>query len=329
MSEPPKISLLNGPTPLMPLPRLSDHLGGPDIWIKREDLTPIAGGGNKLRKLEYIAADARLKDCDTLVTIGAAQSNHVRQTMGVARALGMQGVGILVEEVAGSQKDKLGNVQLDQLLGAELNYRSKLLGYDELLCQEVDGQKERGRRPYPIPAGGSTALGCLGSIDLAEETDRQLGHLAATNTTIILATGTGGSQAGFISYAPHAKNISRVIGLSVGATEDRQREKVEHCIQALQVEGYAREIAASTKIEIADAYRGPSYGVPDQATWQAIRLVAELEGIFLDPIYTGKAMAGLIDLVRNGDIPKNGSAVFIHTGGVPVLPAFELEETER
>jgi D-cysteine desulfhydrase family pyridoxal phosphate-dependent enzyme len=313
--DPSAFGLLTGPTPLHPLPRLSEVLGGPEIWVKRDDLTPPGGGGNKVRKLDVILPDALAEGCDTLVTAGAAQSNSVRQTAAAAARAGLSCVALCVAEPEGADRVG-GNPGLAELAGAELRWAPPGTDYATVLAELADGLRAEGRRPYTIPVGASSALGNLGYVGAAEEITSQM----AAPDIVAVASGSGGTQAGLITGFRDAAPGTQVIGFSVsGPTES----------QVAKVRGHLRDIAAFAErpdwadlpVTVDDRALGPGYALPDDATWEAITLAARTEGLLFDPTYTGKAMAGLIGRIRSGEVPRNATVLFLHTGGLPGLLA--------
>jgi D-cysteine desulfhydrase family pyridoxal phosphate-dependent enzyme len=320
----PRLHLATLPTPLHPAERLSEALGGPEIWFKRDDLTGLGLGGNKIRKLEFLVADALAQEADTLVTGAGPQSNHVRMTMAVAARLGLNGIAVF----HGSHPpDTQGNLLLDELLGAELIFtndpdRSKL---DGRIVAEAERFKAAGCRPYVIGRGGASPLGSTGYVAASLELQAQLVELKATFDFLFCATGSCGTQTGLLVGAKWLQPGYRVCGVTVS----RPREE---CLARLEKLG--RETIALLELDLElqreditvyDDYIGPGYGIPTPACVEAIRLVAQTEGIFLDPVYSGKAMAGLIDLIRRGEINHRHKVLFLHTGGAPSLFAYTAD----
>ena len=316
----PHIPLASVPTPLHRAERLSAALGGPDIWFKRDDLTGFGLGGNKIRKLEFLVGDALAQGADTLVTGAGPQSNHVRSTMAVAAHLGLNGVAVFY----GSRPSETrGNLFLDEVLGAELIFsdnpdRSQL---DERIIEEGERLKAEGRRPYVIGRGGASPLGSTGYVAASLEILSQLTALRLQPDHLFFATGSCGTQTGLLVGAKWLQLGYRVCGISVS----RQRHE---CLA--RIEKLAHETAAlldiklslsSDDIVIYEDYIGPGYGVSTPECDEAIRLVARTEGIFLDPVFSGKAMAGLIDLIKQGNIGQGETVLFLHTGGWPALLA--------
>jgi L-cysteate sulfo-lyase len=307
------------------LPRLSDYLGGPRILVKRDDQTGLALGGNKARKLEFLVAEALAQGCDTLVTTGGPQSNHARQTAAAAAKVGLRCELVLPRIVPWStpEYERSGNVLLDRLLGAGLHcppaeeFSSHSI--DEVLAALV----AQGRRPYFIPTGGSSPLGALGYVHAVDELLDQAQHQQITIHTIVVPTGSAGTHAGILAGLIHAEHPANVQGFAVSATA-REKEPLVATLtqQVLELVGRARQ-AVGERVHVDDRFVGPGYGLPFDAMIEAVRLVARLEGLLLDPVYTGKAMAGLIDLVRQGCFASTDHVIFWHTGGTPALFAYE------
>ena len=317
----PRVKLCTAPTPLERLPNLSRLLGGPDIWIKRDDLTGMGGGGNKVRKLEYLAGDALAHGADHLVTQGAVQSNHVRQTAAVAAKLGLRCTALLEHRIETNDPDYLdsGNVLLDRLLGAELEYRPG--GTDMQAELEAAGTRLRaeGARPYLIPGGGSNPVGALGYAHVAFELLAQANEQGLAIDRLVHATGSAGTQAGLVAGLHATSSPIRVLGIGVRNPKARQEASVLALARATARHmGIDREIP-DTAVEANCDYVGAGYGQPTDGMIEAVQLLARSEGIFLDPVYSGKAMAGLVDLVRNGTFKRGDTVVFLHTGGAPGL----------
>jgi 1-aminocyclopropane-1-carboxylate deaminase len=320
--------LLFGPSPIQPLDRLSAHLGGPRIWAKREDCNSgLAFGGNKLRKLEYLAAEALAQGCDTLVSIGGVQSNHTRQVAATAAHLGMKAVLIQESWVdwPDSLYDRVGNIQLSRLMGADVRLVDAGFGIDykpswEQALAEV---RERGGRPYAIPAGASDhPLGGLGFVSWAMEVERQERELGVFFDTVIVCSVTGSTQAGMVVGFAAQERRRRVIGIDASAKPAQTHAQILRIARATaELVELGREVGEENVV-LDDRYHGGIYGIPDQATIDAIRLAGRLEGMLTDPVYEGKSMAGLIDLVRNGEIAQESNVLYAHLGGVPALSAY-------
>jgi 1-aminocyclopropane-1-carboxylate deaminase len=320
--------LMFGPSPIQPLKRLSGHLGGPQIWAKRDDCNSgLAYGGNKIRKLEYLVPDALAQGCDTLVSIGGVQSNHTRQVAAVAAHLGLK--AYLVQEhwvdwpdVA---YDRVGNIQLSRILGAhvELNPAEFSIGIRESWQRALEAVRKRGGKPYPIPAGASDhPLGGLGFANFAREVNRQEEELGIFFDHIIVCSVTGSTQAGMIvGFAAHDRPRT-VIGIDASAKPTETRAQVLKIARnTAEIVELDREITDDDVI-LEDAYAGERYGVPTHGTLEAIKLAARLEGMITDPVYEGKSMAGLVDLVQRGAIPKSATVLYVHLGGAPALSAY-------
>ncbi|MEM8929842.1 MAG: 1-aminocyclopropane-1-carboxylate deaminase [Acidobacteriota bacterium] len=324
-----RTTLLFGPSPIHPLKRLSAALGGEvEIWAKREDCNSgIAFGGNKVRKLEYLVADALAQGCDTLVSIGGVQSNHTRQVAGVAAHLGMKAVTVQEEWVDWPDVvyDKVGNIQLSRILGCDI--RRADAGFDigirDSWQQALDSVREAGGKPYAIPAGASDhPLGGLGFAHWAREVAEQEAALGIHFDTIVVCTVTGSTHAGMIAGFAQEGRGRRVIGIDASATLDQTREQVTRiATRTAEAIGLGRSLR-DDEIEIVDGYHGGVYGVPDSTTIEAIESCARLEGMLTDPVYEGKSMAGLMGMVRDGEIPAGSTVLYAHLGGQTALPAY-------
>lgn len=327
LSSIPRVRLAHLPTPLEHLPRLSAHLGGPAIYIKRDDETGLATGGNKARKLEFLVADALAQGCDTLVTTGGPQSNHARQTAAAAAKLGLKCQLLLPRLVSGRSPayEESGNVLLDRLFGADVQFLAKEDFRPETFDAALDRLRAAGRKPYFIPIGGSTPLGALGYMAAVPELLEQTGSLGIEPTAIVVASGSGGTHAGLVAGLIAADHPAPVTGISVsGATADREPLVTQLAADALALAGGPAPdpAMAASRVRVLDQYIGAAYGQPTPGMIEAVRLVAELEGILLDPVYTGKAMAGLIDLTRKGAFTARDMVIFWHTGGSAALFAY-------
>jgi 1-aminocyclopropane-1-carboxylate deaminase len=330
LSDFPRVPLLFGPSPIHPLPRLSAALGGEvEIWAKREDCNSgIAFGGNKVRKLEYLAADALEKGCDTLVSIGGIQSNHTRQVTGVARHLGLGAVTVQEGWVdwPDMNYDKVGNIQLTRILGGDI--RVDPAGFDigirDSWKQALESVEESGGKPYPIPAGASDhPLGGLGFANWAVEVAAQEAEHDVFFDHVIVCTVTGSTHAGMIAgFALEDRDDRRVIGIDASATLDQTIDQVTRIATDTAGKiGVGRELR-DDEISVIAGYEGPAYGIPDRQTIEAIHLVARSEGMLTDPVYEGKSMAGLIGMVRSGEIPAGSTVLYAHLGGQPALSAY-------
>jgi 1-aminocyclopropane-1-carboxylate deaminase len=324
-----RVPLLFGPSPIHPLPRLSAALGGGvEIWAKREDCNSgIAFGGNKVRKLEYLVAEAIDQGCDTLVSIGGIQSNHTRQVTGVARHLGLGAVTVQEGWVDYNDMvyDRVGNIQLTRIMGGDI--RIDPAGFDigirDSWKRALDSV-EAGGRPYPIPAGASDhPLGGLGFANWAVEVEEQEAQLGLFFDTVIVCTVTGSSHAGMIAgFALSDRPGRRVLGIDASGTLEQTVDQVTRIARdtAARID-LGRELRAD-EITIVPGYEGPAYGVPDAGTVEAIHLAARTEGMLTDPVYEGKSLAGLIGMIRSGEIPSGSRVLYCHLGGQPALPAY-------
>jgi len=326
----PRVPLMFGPSPIHPLPRLSAALGGGvEVWAKREDCNSgIAFGGNKVRKLEYLAADAIARGCDTLVSIGGVQSNHTRAVTGVARHLGLGVVTVQEHWVDWDDPgyEVVGNIQLTRIMGGDI--RMDRAGFDIGLRDSwrhaLESVEAAGGRPYPIPAGASDhPLGGLGFANWVREVASQEAELGLFFDTVIVCTVTGSTHAGMIAGAAlEGRDDRRVIGVDASKTLDKTVNQVSRIARATAAAiGVERELR-DDEIAVSDGYAGPSYGVPDEGTIEAIHLAARTEGMLTDPVYEGKSMAGLIGMIRSGDIPRGSRVLYAHLGGQPALSAY-------
>jgi D-cysteine desulfhydrase len=314
-----------GWTPLEKLGRLSALLGGPDIYIKRDDLLGLAGGGNKTRKLEFLVADALAQGADTLITCGAVQSNHCRLTLAAAAKEGMKCRLVLEERVAGSyDANASGNNFLFRLLGVEAVTVVKA-GVDLAaeMQKAADDVATLGRKGYIIPGGGSNALGALGYVSCAEEILAQTHDLGLRLDHIVCASGSTGTHAGLICGLVGNNSHIPLTGINVRRTRQEQEPNVHKLAQEVAaLLGIAGGIPREAITALGD-WVGPGYSLPTPGMVEAVRMLAEVEGILLDPVYTGKAMAGLIALVRGGTFVKDQHVLFVHTGGSPALYAYQ------
>lgn len=313
----PRIRFFPGPTPLEPLDNLSRELGGPRIWIKRDDCTVLATGGNKVRKLEFLAGEAMALGCDHLVTQGAVQSNHVRQTAAAAARLGMTSSALLEHRIETNDADYLGsgNVLLDQMFGCALEYRPGGTDMNAELEAAADKLRAAGKKPYVIPGGGSNRVGALGYVGCAQELMQQADEMGLRIDRLVTATGSAGTHAGLVVGMEGMNANVPVLGIGVRAPKDRQETNVHNLAQATaEYLGMKGGIARAAVVANCD-YIGGGYGIPTDAMLEALQMLARLEGILLDPVYSGKAMSGLIDLIRRKQIPATENVVFLHTGG--------------
>lgn len=315
----PRLELIGAPTPLEYLPRLSDHLGR-EIFIKRDDVTPLAMGGNKLRKLEFLAADALREGADTLITAGAIQSNHVRQTAAVAAKLGLHCVALLENPIGTRAENYLtnGNRLLLDLFNTQVEMCDALTQPDVQMEELATRIEAQGYRPYVIPVGGSNALGALGYVESALEIAQQC-EGAVELSSVVVASGSAGTHAGLAVGLEQLMPGAELIGVTVSRKVADQLPKVVALQQAV---ANSLELQANAEIKLWDDYFAPGYGTPNDEGMEAVKLLAQLEGILLDPVYTGKAMAGLIDGINQKRFKDEGPILFIHTGGAPALFAY-------
>ncbi|MBQ4779498.1 D-cysteine desulfhydrase [Pectobacterium versatile] len=314
----PRLSLGHFPTPLEALPNLSAYLGGPTIYIKRDDATGLATGGNKTRKLEFLLADAQQQGADVIITQGATQSNHVRQTIAAAAKLGLKTKVLLEKRVEdyGEDYQRSGNVLLDNLLGGEIiDHLPAGTDMQQAMETLAESLRKEGLKPYVIPGGGSSPVGALGYVACAEELLFQSSQQRLRIDHIVHATGSTGTQAGLVTGLVATNSQIPLLGISVRAPKAKQEENVYALAQRTwQLLGIQGELPRSA-VQVNSDYVGKGYGIPTEGTLEALRLLAQLEGILLDPVYSGKGMAGLIDLIRQGHFRADENIVFIHTGG--------------
>ncbi|UDJ82002.1 D-cysteate sulfo-lyase [Kosakonia oryzae] len=314
----PRLSLGHFPTPLEPLENLSALLGGPKIWIKRDDATGLATGGNKTRKLEFLLADALAKNADVIITQGATQSNHVRQTIAGAAKLGLASKVLLEKRVTdfGEDYQRSGNILLDELLGGEIV--AHLPGGTDMqkaMEEYAEQLREQGHRPYVIPGGGSNAIGALGYVACVEELLFQSSQLRLRIDHVVHATGSTGTQAGLVAGFTATNSHVPVLGISVRAPKAKQEENVWNLAsRTRELLGVTGDLPREAVAANSD-YVGDGYGLPTEGMLEALTLFARHEGILLDPVYSGKGAAGLIDLIRKGYFTHDENVVFIHTGG--------------
>ena len=313
----PRLRITHGPTPLEPMHRLTAALGGPNLWIKRDDCTGLATGGNKTRKLEYLVADAMQQGADTLITQGATQSNHARQTAAIAAKMGME-CHIILEDRTGyrhADYQHSGNVFLDHLYGAHVSEVPGNTPMDKAMEDLAAQLRAKGRKTYIIPGGGSNALGALGYVTAALELADQAMNMGLNIDELVHATGSAGTQAGLVVGMEGARTQIPVLGIGVRAPRQPQEDKVFMLAQqTAELLGVPGSVARDKVVANCD-YIGAGYGIPTPGMMEAVTMLARLEGILLDPVYSGKGMAGLIDLVRTGHYRKGQNIVFLHTGG--------------
>jgi 1-aminocyclopropane-1-carboxylate deaminase len=324
----PRYPLLFGPSPIQRLDRLTKHLGGATLWAKREDCnSPYAFGGNKARKLEYLVADALATNCDTLVSIGGVQSNHTRQVAAAAAVAGLKCV--LVQESwvdwPDVTYDRVGNILLSRLMGADVRLVSAGfgIGFKESWEQALAEIESAGGTPYPIPAGASDhPLGGLGFASWAREVEAQEAELGVFFDTVVVCSVTGSTQAGMIAGFADRARERRIIGIDASAKPDETRDQISRIARfTAKAIGLERELR-DDEIILDDRYHAGTYGIPDAQTLSAMRLAARLEAMITDPVYEGKSMAGLIDLVSRGEIERSSNVLYAHLGGQPALNAY-------
>ena len=319
----PRVPLAHLPTPLEHLPRLSAELGGPQIYVKRDDCTGLATGGNKTRKLEFSMAAAQHEGADTIVTVGAVQSNHVRQTAAAACKLGMQ-CEVLLEHRVQDPSDyyrQSGNVLLDRMFGANLREYPGGTDFEAAMESVAEEVRAAGGTPYIIPGGASNAIGALGYVSCAIELLEQIAETGLEVGHIVTATGSAGTQAGLIVGLKALNSGIPLLGIGVNAPQEKQEEKVfSLACETAEYIGKPGCVARDDVVANCN-YIGDGYGVPTESMNEAVLLLARTEGLLFDPVYSGKALAGLIDLVRNDQF-EGDNIVFLHTGGAAALFAY-------
>ena len=316
-----RVSLTQAPTPLEFLPNLSRQLGGPKIYIKRDDNTGLAMGGNKTRKLEFLIGDALQKGATHVVTQGATQSNHVRQTIAAANKFGLKTTALLEERVSNAHSDYYnnGNVLLDQILGATIETRPGGLDMNNELIAVGERLKAQGEVPYLIPGGGSNPIGALGYVVCALEIIEQSKAMGIDVRQVVHATGSTGTQAGLVVGLQGSGSGIDLVGISVRAPRDAQEQNVRKLAKSTwELLNLPGEFPADSVKAISD-HVGPGYGLPTDEMREAVRLLARTEGILLDPVYSGKGFAGLIAQVKNGAYQPSDNVIFVHTGGSSAL----------
>jgi L-cysteate sulfo-lyase len=317
----PRVHITHGPTPLEFMPRLTAALGGPNLYIKRDDCTGLGSGGNKTRKLEFLMADAVKHGADTIVTQGATQSNHARQTVAIAVKMGMK-CEILLEDRTGYKAENYrnsGNVFLDHLYGAGVRELPGGTDMNAAMAAVAEELRAQGRKPYIIPGGGSNPIGALGYVTCALEMVNQFNTQDLRVDCVVHATGSAGTQAGLVVGLEGTRSQIPVLGIGVRAAKEAQETNVYNlALKTAELLGVPGCVQRESVMANCD-YVGGGYGVPTPGMVEAVTLVARLEGILLDPVYSGKGMAGLIDLCRKGHFKKGENVVFLHTGGSVAL----------
>ncbi len=324
----PRFPLLFGPSPVHRLDRLSEYLGGASIWAKREDVNSgLAFGGNKTRKLDYLVPEALAQGADTLVSIGGVQSNHTRQVAAVAAKLGLKAVLVQERWVDWDDpvNDKVGNILLSRIMGANVRLDPSGFGieFKDSWERALDDVRRAGGVPYAIPAGASDhPLGGLGFANWADEVRRQEAELGVFFDTIIVCSVTGSTHAGMIAGFAGQDRPRRVLGIDASAKIDATREQVARIARdTAERIGLGRDLR-DDEITVLEGWAGDLYGIPVQSTIDAITLTGRLEGMIIDPVYEGKSMAGLIDLVKQGEIGPESTVLYAHLGGQPALNAY-------
>jgi len=319
-----------GLTPIQRLNHLTERLGGPDLYVKRDDLLGLSGGGNKTRKLEFVVADALEAGADTLITCGSVQSNHCRLTLAAAIREGLRCQLVLEERVPESyDPEASGNNFLYDLLGVErievVSGGADLHAAMENLAGEL---KAEGRTGYVIPGGASTPLGALGYVACAEEILTQAFEAGRPIDHVVCASGSGGTHAGLLAGFVGNSAPIPVTGISVRHERTKQEDHIHELANETATLAGAKVDVPETAVVVRDEYVGPGYSLPTRGMVEAVRLLARVEGLLLDPVYTGKAMAGLLDLVEQGAFDADDNVLFLHTGGAPSLYAYRSELLE-
>lgn len=317
----PRRRYTEGRTPIEPLPHLTAHVGGPNLFVKRDDLLGLAGGGNKTRKLEFVVAEALRQGADTLITAGAVQSNHCRLTLAAAIREGLKCQLVLEERVPGSyDPEASGNNFLYRLLGAEhIRVVEGGTDLDASMNELAQVLEKNGRKGYVIPGGASTPLGALGYVACAEELLSQTFEAGLPIDHVVSASGSGGTHAGLVAGLVGNHAGIPVTGISVRHPKEKQERHIS-ALAGATAELLGFDVAIPEHgVVVLDDYVGPGYSIPTEEMVEAVRLLARLEGLLLDPVYTGKAMAGLLDLCRRGHFEPGDNVLFLHTGGAASL----------
>ncbi|MBV6822043.1 D-cysteine desulfhydrase family protein [Pseudomonas sp. PD9R] len=322
----PRAALLEGPTPIQKLSRLSQlpEMNGCNLYVKRDDLTGLGGGGNKLRKLELLLGEALAEGADTLVTWGGFQSNHARLTAAVAARHGLACELILTPSAVRTDDDFChnGNVLLDALFGATIHRLQRGVTPDSYAAELVERLKHQGKTPFVMPLGGSSPRGSLGYAACAAEVLRQADDLKVHFDRIIVPNGSAGTHSGLLAGVTLARSSTKIVGYSVLATEEQATATtLEKTRQTLQLLAPSSSLAESA-VQVDGSQRGEAYGAPTDAMLEAVRLLASREGLLTDPVYGGKAFAGLLAAVRAGKYPSGSNLLFVMTGGIPGIFAY-------
>jgi L-cysteate sulfo-lyase len=320
----PRVPLAHLPTPLELLPNLTKHLGGPEIWVKRDDCTGLATGGNKTRKLEFSMGEALEKGADTIITVGAVQSNHVRQTAAAACKLGMK-CEVLLENRVGDPSELYrtsGNVLLDRIFGANLREFDKGTDFDAAMDDVAEEVRASGGVPYIVPGGASNPVGALGYVGCGEELLQQFEEQNLKIDHLVTATGSAGTHGGLVVGLRASGSDLPILGFGVNAPQDVQEERVFK-LACETAELVGKPGCVIREDIVADCnYIGPGYGEPTEGMNEAILMLARQEGLLFDPVYSGKALAGMIDYAREGRFGSDEKIVFLHTGGSAGLFAY-------
>jgi len=317
-----RIKLGHFPTPIEHLKNISKYLGGPNIFIKRDDCTGLATGGNKTRKLEFLIPDAIKNKAELVVTVGAVQSNHARQTAAACTLMGLKCLIILEQRVKDPPEVYMnsGNVFLDKLYGADIKICPKNENFLEYYEKIVENLKSKGTNVYFIPGGGSNAIGALGYVECLNEIIKENNKYNFSH--IVHATGSAGTQAGLLAGRKYFNSNIPVIGICIRYDKVTQENKV-YTEAKKTCERLQCKILDKSEVIVYDEYIGPGYGEPSDGMIEATKLLAKKEGILLDPVYSGKGFAGLMGLIKNKKFTKNDNILFIHTGGAVSLSAYE------
>jgi L-cysteate sulfo-lyase len=321
LSRFPRLRFSHGPTPIEPLEQMTRKLGGPKLFVKRDDCTGLAGGGNKARKLEFLMGDALAQGATCIVTQGATQSNHARQTAAISAKCGLACTVVLEDRTGFVDEEYLtsGNVFLDDLLGAEIRKARGGTDMDAEMAKVAEELRAAGGRPYVIPGGGSNPVGALGYAQCALELVQQANDQGLQFDWIVHGTGSAGTQAGLLAGLESIRADIPVLGISVRAWRNPQEERVFALAEATASHIGAPGAVRRSSVRVDDRFVGDGYGVPTDAMVEAVRFAARTEGLLLDPVYSGKAMAGLMHLIREGFFKSSDNVVFLHTGGSAAL----------
>jgi D-cysteine desulfhydrase family pyridoxal phosphate-dependent enzyme len=315
----PRVALAHLPSPLEEMRSLASALGGPRLFVKRDDATGLALGGNKVRKLEFLVGEALRQGADVLITEGGAQSNHCRQTAAAAARCGLECVLVLSPS---HTSEFTGNLLLDRLLGARVVSVERSSDRKPEMERIAEELRAKGRRPYTIPTGGSNGIGAIGYVNALHELEAQANASGVSFDAIVFCSGSGGTHGGLLAGARLLHSRARLIGISDGAPRAELAPLVVRVAHEAAQRLEAPLTFADDEVILHEEYAREGYGVPNQGMIDAVRLVARTEGIVLDPVYSGKAMAGLVDLVRRGVLGSDQTVCFIHTGGAPALFAY-------